>query len=85
MCHYSDHSLSEQGHRQPIALIGHDGLELGGGPSDRVSLPPQLVGFFLKRSSRPGMFSHVEGPRCPNGGQTVYPCWRSYNEEIRND
>jgi hypothetical protein len=28
-------------HRQPIALIGHDGLELGGDWSDPVSLPPR--------------------------------------------
>ena len=28
--------------RQPIALIGHDGLELGGNRSDPVSLPPHI-------------------------------------------
>lgn len=44
MCHCSNHSLSEQIHRQPIARIGHDGLELGGGSSDRVSLPHHHTG-----------------------------------------
>jgi len=27
-------------YRQPIALIGHDGLELGGNGREPVSLPP---------------------------------------------
>jgi len=34
-----DMSLCEWFCRQPIALIGHDGLELGGGRSDPASLP----------------------------------------------
>ena len=33
--------------RQPIALIGHDGLELGGSRSDPVSLPHIIVGSFV--------------------------------------
>ena len=30
-------------YRQPIALIGHDGLELGGNGREPVSLPPQIL------------------------------------------
>ncbi len=36
---YSDMLLCEGFYRQPIALIGHDGLERGGGRSDPASLP----------------------------------------------
>ena len=32
--------LSAGADRQPIALIGHDGLELGGNGREPVSLPP---------------------------------------------
>jgi len=35
-------TVSEWFCRQPIALIGHDGLELGGSRSDPVSLPNNL-------------------------------------------
>jgi len=39
--------------RQPIALIGHDGLELGGGWSNPVSLPPVRHEANINRGENP--------------------------------
>ncbi len=38
-CHCSDRGSRECENRQPIALVGHDGLELGAGRGDPAGLP----------------------------------------------
>jgi hypothetical protein len=45
-----DMLLCEWFHRQPIARIGHDGLELGGGRSNPASLPTSHSEGLVLRS-----------------------------------